>query len=184
MSRWTDLKARFLSLARSKLRLCSANHRAGYFSNLDGDWRSIVWAYSEQETENWHNTQVIIVYPYWNRCYSPRPRKHTRRSFGLGGDWYAYWWYMMFRPVSNMPNNQSSTCQSSRYELWYLASASKAPRGWDDWKPEYLSPWYQQCLWWTITAVAAETASSIAGYHMILRDFLRMEIGFYRFHKL
>ena len=43
--------ARFLSLARSKLRLCSANHRAGYFSNLACDWLSIVWAYSEQETE-------------------------------------------------------------------------------------------------------------------------------------
>ena len=45
-------RARFLSLARSKLRLCSANHRAGYFSNLACDWLSIVWAYSEQETEN------------------------------------------------------------------------------------------------------------------------------------
>ena len=44
--------ARFLSLAQSKLRLCSANHRAGYFSNLDCDWLSIVWAYFEQETEN------------------------------------------------------------------------------------------------------------------------------------
>ena len=42
----------FLSLAWSKLRLCSANHRAGYFSNLACDWLSIVWAYSEQETEN------------------------------------------------------------------------------------------------------------------------------------
>ena len=44
--------ARFLSLAPSKLRLCSANHRAGYFSNLACDWLSIVWAYSKQETEN------------------------------------------------------------------------------------------------------------------------------------
>ena len=43
---------RFLSVARSKLRLCSANHRAGYFSNLTCDWLSIVWAYSKQETEN------------------------------------------------------------------------------------------------------------------------------------
>ena len=42
----------FLSLARCKLRLCSANHRAGYFSNLACDWLSIVWAYSEQKTEN------------------------------------------------------------------------------------------------------------------------------------
>ena len=44
--------ARFLSLAQSKLRLCSANHRAGYFSNLACDWLSRVWVYSKQETEN------------------------------------------------------------------------------------------------------------------------------------
>ena len=31
--------------------LCSANHRAGYFSNLSCDWLSIVCAYSQQETE-------------------------------------------------------------------------------------------------------------------------------------
>ena len=37
---WT----RFLYLARSKLRLCSANHRAGYFSNLACDWLNIGWA--------------------------------------------------------------------------------------------------------------------------------------------
>ena len=42
----------FLSLARKKLRLCSANHRADYFSNLACDWLSIVWAYSKQESEN------------------------------------------------------------------------------------------------------------------------------------
>ena len=44
--------ARFLSLAWSKLRLCSANHRPGYWSNLPCDWPSTAWAYSEQETEN------------------------------------------------------------------------------------------------------------------------------------
>ena len=43
---------RFLSLTLSKLRLCSANHRTWYFSNLACDWLSIVWAYSEQETEH------------------------------------------------------------------------------------------------------------------------------------
>ena len=47
-----DIRAHFLSLARSKLRLCLANHRAGYFSNLACDWLSTVWAYSKQETEN------------------------------------------------------------------------------------------------------------------------------------
>ena len=40
------------SLAQSKLRLCSANHRTGYWRNLSCDWLSTAWAYSEQETEN------------------------------------------------------------------------------------------------------------------------------------
>ena len=37
----------FLSLAHSKPRLCSANHRPGYWSNLPCDWPSTAWAYSE-----------------------------------------------------------------------------------------------------------------------------------------
>ena len=41
---WPIIRARFLSPAQSKLRLCSANHRAGYLSNLTCDWLSIVWA--------------------------------------------------------------------------------------------------------------------------------------------
>ena len=52
---WPNLRdfwTRFLSLARSKLKLCSANHRPGYWSNLPCDWLSTAWAYSEQETEN------------------------------------------------------------------------------------------------------------------------------------
>ena len=35
-----------------KLRLCSANHRPGYWSNLTCDWPSTAWAHSKQETEN------------------------------------------------------------------------------------------------------------------------------------
>ena len=45
-------RACFLALTRSKLRLCLANHKAGYFSNLTCDWLSMVWAHFEQETEN------------------------------------------------------------------------------------------------------------------------------------
>ena len=44
---WHETWARFLSLARSKLRLCPANHRPGYWSNLPCDWPSTAWAYSE-----------------------------------------------------------------------------------------------------------------------------------------
>ena len=45
-------RARFLSLTQGMLRLRSANHRAGYFSNLACDLLSIVWTYFGQETES------------------------------------------------------------------------------------------------------------------------------------
>ena len=66
------IRARFLSLAWSKLRLGSANHRAGYFSNLACDWLSIVWAFSEQGTENGPWSLQIFAYvttaqPLWHK---------------------------------------------------------------------------------------------------------------------
>ena len=70
---WT--RACFLSLARSKLRLCSANHRAGYFSNLACDWLSIVWAYSKRGTENgprWAHVgpmNLVICVILWSLYY-------------------------------------------------------------------------------------------------------------------
>ena len=45
-------RARSLSLVRSKLRLCSVNHRPAYWSNLPCDWPSTTWAYSEPNTKN------------------------------------------------------------------------------------------------------------------------------------
>ena len=56
---WISL-VRFLSLARSKLMLCSTNHRAGYVSNMACDWLSIVWVYFEQGTENRPWTENIL----------------------------------------------------------------------------------------------------------------------------
>ena len=47
-----DFWVRFLYLARSKLTLCSINHRPGYWSNLPCDWPNTAWVYSEHETEN------------------------------------------------------------------------------------------------------------------------------------
>ena len=58
--------ARFLCVARSKLRLCSANHRSGYFSNLAFDWLSIVWAYSKrQKTVPVISTVIDCVCTQW-----------------------------------------------------------------------------------------------------------------------
>ena len=55
---------RFLSFARSKLRLCLANQRRGYSSNLAWDRLSIAWAYSEQQTGNGH-------WSGWMMCFFP-----------------------------------------------------------------------------------------------------------------
>ena len=45
-------RVHFLSLARSELKQCSANHRPGYWSNMSCDWLSTARAHSQQETEN------------------------------------------------------------------------------------------------------------------------------------
>ena len=55
----TQNRTRFLSLVRSKPTLCSVNHRVGYFTYLACDWPSIVWAYSEQETEKGPRSIVV-----------------------------------------------------------------------------------------------------------------------------
>ena len=88
------IRTRFLSLARSKLRLCSANHKPGYWSNLPCDWLSTVWANSEQEKENrpsswFYPTGAVIAYrnwyQYWGHCClindlrsSPQPEGKAR----------------------------------------------------------------------------------------------------------
>ena len=89
-----DIWTCFLSLAWSKLRLCSANHRAGYFSNLACDWLSIVWAYSKQETENgpwsiclelhsgeWHRTSLIIKWNLNDETEKVLPKAHKFHHF-------------------------------------------------------------------------------------------------------
>ena len=66
--------ARFLSLARNKLRLCSANHRAAYFSNLACDWQSIVWPYPDDPANFpvlWQcYTEYFICYENIDTCNS------------------------------------------------------------------------------------------------------------------
>ena len=60
----------FLSLGLSKLRLCSANHRPGYWSNQPCDWPSTAWAYSEQETENRPWSYINRKHPLMLRLFS------------------------------------------------------------------------------------------------------------------
>ena len=66
---------RFLSLARSKLRLCSTNHMPGYFSNLAFGWLSIVWVYTEIETESGSSSLAI---------FRSQPHKGFPQQFSRG----------------------------------------------------------------------------------------------------
>ena len=64
----------FLSLARSKLRLCSANHRAGYFINLacECDWLSIVGRFWETVSQKrcYNVTPSLIGWaPEWHKIF-------------------------------------------------------------------------------------------------------------------
>ena len=94
-------RARFLSLAPSKLRLRSANHRPGYWNNLSCNWPSTAWAYSEQETENgpWYPLQpihhslpirdIMKSSPIWRDvlfslgCTVPRTSPVISRCYGI-----------------------------------------------------------------------------------------------------
>ena len=64
--RKTRIRAHFLSLARCKLRLCSANHMLGYWSNKPFDWPSTACAYSEQET-------ALLVHKFRRSPYNSPP---------------------------------------------------------------------------------------------------------------
>ena len=82
-------RTHFLSLAWSKLRLCLANHRRGYWSNLPCDWPNTAWAYTEQETEN-------------------RPRSSS-----------ATIWHFQMRPSSSMNDSvHLSVCLSVRLSAY------------------------------------------------------------------
>ena len=82
--------AHILSLTQNNLRLCSANHRPGYFSNLACDWLSIVWAYSEQETryEKWVNTATFTSFniKMSKQCRNSHCKIHGLRTV------LSLWW--------------------------------------------------------------------------------------------
>ena len=59
----TDINACFQSLARSKLSLCSANHRAGYLSNLACDWLSLLRARDRKWAQDTHSFVTYCILP-------------------------------------------------------------------------------------------------------------------------
>ena len=60
-SRFCKILVRFQSLAESKLRLCSANHKPGYWSNLPCDWLSTAWTYSEKQKTG----PIVKTFCWW-----------------------------------------------------------------------------------------------------------------------
>ena len=81
----------FLSLVWSKLRLCSANHRAGYFSNLACDWLNIVWASSEQETENGPWLSPYFLSPECIISFYVRATHIATRFWIWAPEWFVNW---------------------------------------------------------------------------------------------
>ena len=77
-------------LFRVSLRLCSVKHRAGYFSNLVCDWLSIVWAYSEQETENGPISIMRILFCLMNE--TAKSHKHARDEMRIYKYGVPYRW--------------------------------------------------------------------------------------------
>ena len=75
---WTS----FLSLAPRKLRLCSANHMPGYWSNLPCDWPSTAGAYSEQESKSGP----------WYSASDPRKWEYTLHMYVIGQGHYHETW--------------------------------------------------------------------------------------------
>ena len=117
--------ARFLSHALSKLRLCSANHRPGYWSNLPCDWPSTAWAYSYSKRKKMGPgltkvgpgpciTNVLATrrknFSQWHRSFQRKLRSHWLKFLrhvaitlviqGPGG----LWWIVSSPNPSPTPN--------------------------------------------------------------------------------
>ena len=75
-------RARFLSIAQSKLKLCSANNRPSYWSNLSCDWPSTAWAYFENETENGPSPLAHYMKECW--CIISEVLQHSPESHFTG----------------------------------------------------------------------------------------------------
>ena len=114
----------FLSLAQSKLRICLANQRAGYFSNLACDWLSIVWAYSEQETENGP----------WSRCPGPDLLIQGIRARQLlcQGIWArcmgystqtSKWQWDYWPRTPNLGNRDGPYWPRGSFHTWFISSS-------------------------------------------------------------
>ena len=98
----SDTRARFLSLAWSELRLCSANHRPGYWSNLPCDWPSTAWAYSEQGIENgprsWSTLAQVMA------CCLTAPSHHLNKF------WFIIKCALWHSPESNFRSELELIC--------------------------------------------------------------------------
>ena len=110
-NKYTYFWARFLPLARSKLRLCSANHRPGYWSNPPCDWPSTACDYSEKETENG---------PWWT-VYDDYLGCHFTLCW-LWGAFLSPWEYMFvcIYAVCVHKGAGASNIRVCSFNMWFL----------------------------------------------------------------
>ena len=103
--RFTDFlfRARFLSLARSKLRLRLANHRAGYLSNLACDWLSMLYEHCAHAGQNYgvlHSQLETIIFVLKNIFV-------IQKLFNIS-DFTTVKWNLVFKPIHR------------RCDYWYI----------------------------------------------------------------
>ena len=107
---------RFLSLARSKLRLCSANHRPGYWSNLPCDWLSTAWAY-------WVSSGC--AQPITGQVTSLRARDRKRRRIHIKTHWQYSSSKSLFTTREVWPTLSGGSCKPIEAMLRLHSTAEK-----------------------------------------------------------
>ena len=91
-----EARSHFLSLAWSKLKLCSANHRAGYFSNLPCDWLSIAQL-TLSKRQKWAldimaaGLQMALWDAFYDKDTFQIPLNFLRVQLRISLSWFRWW---------------------------------------------------------------------------------------------
>ena len=145
----------FLSLTRSKLRLCWANHRACYFSNLACDWLSIVWAWDRKRALVIPSTMAWLVHHQWYRSCFISPSANVASNaksclIGQSVNVTSNGWSCLIGPLANVASDSrfcsidpSANVASNGYGSFIGPSASIFA-----WQKLLYWPASKHCLKW------------------------------------
>ena len=136
-------RACFLSLAWSKLKLCSANHRPGYWSNLPCDWPSTAWAYFVHKTENGPRPLARYMIECW--CIISEVLQHSPENNFTGNalDINHYNDWISLRTISQEIPQASITKIILKITCVKFKISFQLPRG--QWVN---SLWPNYAIWW------------------------------------